>query len=996
MEKLVNYVKNKWEYVNTEPDQQQYPPEVLKYTIESEKLVLHFAIEGLTRQQARMYREASSCLKWYNDTEEESLERCPLQFIHRKRNKKAFTVYYSVEMDPEIFSKYLTDDNHMEMIWTPAAVFEKDSEIIGFRLTASSNPIYIQERRILFHQNVLYSLFLNDEGYVSLHMKGMKHYTDILSFPVYADSMIRENGRYMLRGFVSAQLRTMAEADVELGLLIKKRGEQEKRILPIGWTDVSCWTASMPADVIADESGVWDFYFYTGEDTAQRLHRVKTALLEPLNPSICHVSDRTVKHVEPYETVYHGLSVNVTAETIMLRSFHADFSENVCRLSGEFPAPELEDSASFTLLMKKRDSDAGEQIELKTTREQKNISFQAMISEEELFQDGCPESVRWNIYIEAHVQGAVYLYRLKSRDIHLQNTTFYEKWSEESLYYTYFYPSVSNRLTFVCRPADYIRRLKNFRISDGVITLRGTACIVRKNPEDVETQKIYIIIKSRETEKMISIEAKKWEQAPFKKLPIYRNEPAYADWTAEAELSSFLDIQADRDILDFYVCIEDGPIRNEKKLGYRYFTYKKDGVKKHVSLETGEKTSSWYFELTPHGNLKTDVNVVDTDDIKRLKEANEVYINNLPPEREVWVVGERPDTAQENGYHFFQYCRLHFPEMEIYYAIEADSPDYHRVKQLGNVLIIGSSEHMEVCLKATAFIASHDIEYILPFKGMLMESYKRGTRVFLQHGVLGRKRVEYDKQFYRYPFQLFCVSSKKEKKIVNEEMGYKNGAIRVTGLARFDHLKHAAPPENRILLMPTWRDWLYNKNTFTESEYFQRYASLLKNEKLAVLLEEYNLTLDFYPHYRMQPFIESFQFGHSERIRVVPFGRESVQELLMKAALLVTDYSSVSFDFNYLQRPVLFYHFDQERFFEHGSLRPLEETFLGETAESEEELIHHIHEAAFRNFTESEGAAANKKKIFTFEDDRNAERIFEAIMKKRLSKCEAQREKWLN
>lgn len=56
------------------------------------------------------------------------------------------------------------------------------------------------------------------------------------------------------------------------------------------------------------------------------------------------------------------------------------------------------------------------------------------------------------------------------------------------------------------------------------------------------------------------------------------------------------------------------------------------------------------------------------------------------PNKEIWVIGEKPDKAQDNGYHLFKYLRENYPEKEVYYVIDENSPDIDKVKQLGNVV----------------------------------------------------------------------------------------------------------------------------------------------------------------------------------------------------------------------------------------------------------------------------------------------------------------------
>ncbi|MCP6468258.1 hypothetical protein NL473_29740, partial [Klebsiella pneumoniae] len=76
-------------------------------------------------------------------------------------------------------------------------------------------------------------------------------------------------------------------------------------------------------------------------------------------------------------------------------------------------------------------------------------------------------------------------------------------------------------------------------------------------------------------------------------------------------------------------------------------------------------------------------------------------------------------------------------------------------------------------------------------------------------------------------FDLFNVSSHHEKyDIVVDEMGYEPEEIAVTGLARYDRLPLEPKPQmKKVLIMPTWRDWLNSNEAFEKSEYLRRYIS---------------------------------------------------------------------------------------------------------------------------------------------------------------------------
>ena len=92
----------------------------------------------------------------------------------------------------------------------------------------------------------------------------------------------------------------------------------------------------------------------------------------------------------------------------------------------------------------------------------------------------------------------------------------------------------------------------------------------------------------------------------------------------------------------------------------------------------------------------------------------------------------------------------------------------------------------------------------------------------------------------------------------------------------------------------------------------ERWTDLLHDPRLRQLAEEHG------PGGRVLPAPEHAAV-HRHRspdvpARVISQGEVDVQHLLKESALLVTDYSSVGFDFSFLHKPVLYYQFDRQRF----------------------------------------------------------------------------------
>ena len=123
-----------------------------------------------------------------------------------------------------------------------------------------------------------------------------------------------------------------------------------------------------------------------------------------------------------------------------------------------------------------------------------------------------------------------------------------------------------------------------------------------------------------------------------------------------------------------------------------------------------------------------------------------------------------------------------------------------------------------------------------------------------------------------------------------------------TGFPRLDGWHHIQVNPRQIVLMPTWRLYLaQNPNTvFEETAYFRAYRDLINSPELSNLLIEKDLKLVFYLHHNMRKYVDSF---HTDCPNIEVVYRDDtydIQELLKESALLITDYSSVHFDFAYM------------------------------------------------------------------------------------------------
>ncbi len=326
-----------------------------------------------------------------------------------------------------------------------------------------------------------------------------------------------------------------------------------------------------------------------------------------------------------------------------------------------------------------------------------------------------------------------------------------------------------------------------------------------------------------------------------------------------------------------------------------------------------------------------------------------LYLFLIPYYRKkgILIIGERRDTAQDNSYHVFKYIRTKYPKVPIYYVIEKNSEDWNRVVQFGHVIPFGSLKHTLYLIVAKKSINSYAEQpnmYTSEYKRILINNPLIGDRekIFLQHGVIGVSRVNHVLNKNRMRYTKFIVSSEFEKDHIVNEFGYDPFEVVASGLPRWDYLRNTSDGK-KILLMPTWRNWNKTTEQLEDSEYWNRFMSFLNNKELHKLLEEYDMTLTFYPHYQTQLLMPEVKEFHP-RIQTIYQGDVTVQELLCSHEILITDYSTVAFDFSYMEKPVMFYQFDRNRFYgEHYNEGPItEDKLFGTVVKTEDNLMNSL------------------------------------------------------
>lgn len=361
-----------------------------------------------------------------------------------------------------------------------------------------------------------------------------------------------------------------------------------------------------------------------------------------------------------------------------------------------------------------------------------------------------------------------------------------------------------------------------------------------------------------------------------------------------------------------------------------------------------------------------------------------------------WLLMDRETKADDNAEHLYRYLQKNHPEQRCYFALNRDSGDWDRLQADGfNLVAFGESDFELRLANCDKIISSHIEAHIHNYFGDLYAGTKQF--IFLQHGVTkdnlsrwlnGKKHVA-----------MFVTTTKDEYQSIALGEQYKFGQKEVvlTGFPRHDELyrKNLHDQNNKtILIMPTWRSYLMGEtigkgaNTrtlnpkFLTSTYATHWLSLLRSEQLKSLVDNYGYQVIFAPHANIEPYLAQMDLPKYLTICSASQSDVSMQELFVNASLLVTDYSSVAFEMAYIGKPTLYYQFDKDEFFSgsHSYQKgyfDYEQHGFGAVCYDEQSLLLSLEDVLKNGIAEEYQYRINN--TFEYQDDRNCERVYQAI-----------------
>ena len=370
--------------------------------------------------------------------------------------------------------------------------------------------------------------------------------------------------------------------------------------------------------------------------------------------------------------------------------------------------------------------------------------------------------------------------------------------------------------------------------------------------------------------------------------------------------------------------------------------------------------------------------------------------------QDIWLLSEKNSEARDNGYHLYQYLVMKHPECCFYYVIKKGSPDENKLSA-DRVIYYNSWRHCYYSFLAKNQVGGQ-VHFNRPYykesrlSKILYNIFVRKDqqRVFLHHGIC-KDNIPQAYDYRQSKYTLMISGAKPEYDYFKKIYSLPDDKIALTGLPRFDNLydwKSAA--KRQILIMPTFRRALAPADSrlpiarveelerFERSEFCKTYVSLLNNNTLRAFIEETKVNLIFYLHFTFQPYRPVFErlVNPHKYIKIANRLEFDVQQLLLESKLLITDFSSVFFDFAYMGKPLIYYQFDKDEYrkghYAEGYF-VYERDGFGPVIKEENSLIPQIIKTINNDFVVSEEYSKKSSTFFVPHDKENCQRVYNVI-----------------
>ena len=322
-----------------------------------------------------------------------------------------------------------------------------------------------------------------------------------------------------------------------------------------------------------------------------------------------------------------------------------------------------------------------------------------------------------------------------------------------------------------------------------------------------------------------------------------------------------------------------------------------------------------------------------------------------------------------------------------HFVINKESPhvDFIGNKYLKNIIWAHSFKHYLEFFRCKKFIGTESIMHVLELRvanHFVTEKLekKKFKYVFLQHGVMYMVSLDSkNRAFFRKGNEMpkdakIVVSSKVEADHFVKLGGFDYNDLYITGLPFYDRITKKETAD-RITIMPTWRPWDYNTliSDYENSSYYNMMLNIYNS-----VPEELKEKIALLPHPLVMKIFKNTPLGkHIPEV-------QSYDLILEDTALLITDYSSISYSAFYRGSNVIFVWNEKDecmKFYD-GHLMLNEENVFGDYIYNYSNLAEYIKENYLTKQKQEHVKRYNK--IVEFHDNKNTQRLIELLKRDKI------------
>jgi len=345
----------------------------------------------------------------------------------------------------------------------------------------------------------------------------------------------------------------------------------------------------------------------------------------------------------------------------------------------------------------------------------------------------------------------------------------------------------------------------------------------------------------------------------------------------------------------------------------------------------------------------------------------------------------------DNSAAFFEYCNTYKDSLYEYYWLSDSDDVVNNIRlEKRNAFLKKSIQGIWISIRANLFVTSHGVQDVLfytPVSG-------RTTELYLHHGVpirgalISNNGLSNKHFMTKRPKEIsyMVTTSEWSGNQQRKNIPVEKSKIVITGYPRndffsYDSNLHEAIKSDlclrgfTVLYAPTWRKWEATKFFPFEDINLKSLVSFLRENKITIILRPHSVDMRRIDD---QNLINNVDWCDDVIKVITPDEYEDTQKLLMISDCLITDYSSIFYDYLLLNRPIIFVPYDKAEYTKRMGefLVDYDVEIPGIQIVKQQILIDYLYKIKNNKDTYNSKRERLSKKVHKFSDGRSSERLF--------------------